>query len=237
MSDTESKPKISKSESARLNGAKSRGPVTAEGRLNSANGNLKHGAYSRRVLMEGESQEGYDLFRSAFCDFFQPADPFEAECVDAMVSARWRIRRLESMETTTLDHAVIENKPAIDAKFESIDPLHERGVAVHSHLASLDASSRVQERLQRIYDRNYKLLAAHRRKSARAMPSPEPPLQTTETAEAAEPPANPGKESSAATELTNHPNFLLSVAKAVVRLALPVLKIKFARFSIFRRLQ
>ncbi len=189
------KSKLSKAESARINGAKSTGPKSETGKHNSSNANLKHGAYSRRILMQGENQQGYDFFRSSFNEYFLPTDPFEAECVDAMVSARWRIRRLESMETAALDHALINTQPAIEARFEAIDTIHQRGVAVQSELPTLESSSKVQERLQRIYDRNYKLLAAHRRVKGLAIPpqdissttsptpSPDPENLPSETAD------------------------------------------------------
>jgi hypothetical protein len=190
--------KLSKAESSRINGASSNGPKTDEGRANSANARLKHGAYSKRVLMDGESSEGYDIFKSSFLTYFLPADPFETECVDAMVTARWRIRRLESTETANLNIALDANKEKVEATFDAASPLQERALAVQEQMSALDASTRVQERLYRIYDRNYKLLSNHRRKSGRHLPvsRPENPVDVAEPPiagpSASEPPAPAG---------------------------------------------
>lgn len=181
MTDQQETQRLSKAESARINGAKSQGAVTEQGRQNSANGNLKHGAYSKRVLMDGENAEFYERFKLTFFEHFQPAGPFEFECVESMVVARWRIRRLESTETCQLDTALLSNKPANDAKFDALDILHERAIAVESKIASLDALTRVQERLDRIYERNFKLLVNSRKKSGRTIPESLPHINKAET--------------------------------------------------------
>jgi hypothetical protein len=123
MPNSGAKPQLTKAESARINGAKSRGAVTAEGRRNSANGNLKHGAYSKRLLLDGESQQAYDAFRQSFQKLFQPADPFESECLDAMVAARWRMRRIESINDDSLE--------ALDSSSRTLERLHRTYTRSH----------------------------------------------------------------------------------------------------------
>jgi hypothetical protein len=161
---------MSRAEAARLNGAKSRGPQSAEGKLNSANGPLKHGGYSFRVVIDGESPEGYIAFKSTYVNLFLPTDTFEAECVEAMVSARWRIRRIECSESRNLNIAIERNVEENEKNFDVLDILHERAIAIQLQLPSIDAHTRVEERLHRIYHRNYKLLAAYRKNSGRAIP-------------------------------------------------------------------
>jgi hypothetical protein len=191
----------SKAESARINGAKSSGPATPEGKANSANGNLRHGAYSKRVVMDGENPQFYESFKQSFFQHFLPEGPFECECVDAMVTARWRIRRIESAETCQLNHALLENKPANCEKFEQLDIVHERSIAVDGRIGAIDAFTRVQERLHRIYERNFKLLANSRRISGRSLPQ-----QATCTTEPAAPQMDPPNEPNPISpELTNQP--------------------------------
>ncbi len=181
--------KPNKAESARINGAKSRGAVTEEGKRNSANGNLRHGAYAKRVLLDGEDPGFYERFKQAFLDHFQPSDPFEFECVESMVTARWRIRRIESAETCIVNAALVDNKPQLERTYERIDIVHERAFAVESKISSLEPLMRIQERLHRVYDRNYKLLLNSRRKSGKPAPlselpnplaAPEPPHSAPE---------------------------------------------------------
>jgi hypothetical protein len=194
---------LSKAESSRINGAHSNGPSSTQGKLNSANARLKHGAYSKRILMDCESEEGYDFFKSTFVNLFLPADPFEAECVESMVTARWRIRRLEATEASNLNIALAANKEKVAETFEAIDIVHERAVAVQDQMAALDANTRVQERLHRIYDRNFKLLANYRKQSGRAVPVKAPaepdPLPTTNLTD--EPTAEPSTSPSHASTI------------------------------------
>jgi hypothetical protein len=211
-------PKLSKAESSRINGAHSTGPITDEGKANSANARLKHGAYSKRVLMDGESSEGYDIFKSSFMNYFLPTDPFETECVDAMVTARWRIRRFEATETANLNIALESNKEKVEATFDEASPLQERALAVQEQMSAIDASTRVQERLYRIYDRNYKLLSNHRRKSGRPMPVTRSENPVTEPVDSAsgiltdDPTAKPAARYSAATLAAKIAMFLVIFA-------------------------
>src|ERR1700752_66630 len=186
---------LSKAESARINGARSKGPVTPQGRANSANGNLKHGAYSKRILMEGENAEGYEFFKSTFVELFRPADAFQNECVESMVTPRWRIRRVPATQASNLNIALVSCKDEIAATFDEIDSAHERAVAVQSQMAAIEANTRVQERLHRIYARNYRLLARSRKTSGRDVPDSEP---VNSTPEPQAPPSTP--------DLTDQPN-------------------------------
>jgi hypothetical protein len=212
-------PKLSKAESSRINGAHSTGPKTDEGRANSANAKLKHGAYSKRVLMDGESSEGYDIFKSSFLGYFLPTDPFETECVDAMVTARWRIRRLEATETANLNIALESNKEKVEAAFNGASPLQERAIAVQDQMSAIDASTRVQERLYRIYDRNYKLLSNHRRKSGRHMPvsAPETLAEVTKPPVTEPPVSEPAGPTSAI--LTDDPTARTAAGPALASFA------------------
>lgn len=167
---TQTGPKLSKAESARINGAKSHGATTPDGKIRAANGNLKHGAYSCRVVMENEHLESYLQLYDRFVDLFQPKDVFEDECVTTLANTRWRIRRIEAAETANLDAAVLLNKPYIEARYENIDIPHERALAMCAEAANLERMTRVEERLHRVYERNLKMLSNYRRKSGRSMP-------------------------------------------------------------------
>jgi hypothetical protein len=208
MHQTSDTPRLSKAESSRVNGALSSGPSSEQGKLNSANARLKHGAYSKRILMDGESAEGYESFQNSFFNLFLPVDPFEAECVESMVTARWRIRRLEASEAANLNIALDGNKEKVEAAFDAVSPLQERAIAVQDQMPAIDANTRVQERLHRIYERNFKLLANSRKKSGRQIPYPvsnEPLAEPTHTVSpATEPPVAPVQPSESAI-LTDDP--------------------------------
>jgi hypothetical protein len=97
-------PSVPKSEAARRNGAKSQGPATPAGRQNSARNSLKHGFTARNmVLLACEDPAEFEQILNEYRAMYQPATAAEQDLVDEMVAARWRIRRLWTVETSLLD--------------------------------------------------------------------------------------------------------------------------------------
>ena len=93
-----------KSDTARANGAKSRGPKTAEGRAKSSRNAVKHGLSSRNPLvLECENDDDFQALHNNQMEIHQPATPAEQDLVDQMVAARWRILRLQTIESDLLD--------------------------------------------------------------------------------------------------------------------------------------
>src|SRR5260370_30019669 len=64
-------------QASRLNGAKSRGPVTAEGRFNSAHPNLRKHMLANSVLAKGESRLLFNEFHQSLIAELQPATPLQ----------------------------------------------------------------------------------------------------------------------------------------------------------------
>lgn len=86
-------------EASRRNGALSRGPVTPEGRANSARGALVHGLYARDVVLSGENREHYKAILDAFVQDWQPTTDTQLLLVADAASCYWRLLRAESHET------------------------------------------------------------------------------------------------------------------------------------------
>ena len=97
---------MTKSEASRINGAKSNGPLTPETKATSAANSLKHGATSSRVVLKHESQAEFDELKNSFIHRLRPADTLEDELVHEMAAARWRLRRIEAMESALFDKAI-----------------------------------------------------------------------------------------------------------------------------------
>ena len=100
-----------KSETARVNGAKSHGPKTAEGREKSSANSFKHGLSARNiVVLESENDEDFWTVHNDQMEIHQPATPAEKDLVDQMVAARWRVLRLQSIESGLLDSEMRQKK-------------------------------------------------------------------------------------------------------------------------------
>jgi len=95
--------KLTKAESSRLNGAKSRGPVTPEGRARSAMNGTCHGLTATTLILQNESRDQFLEMLNDYFEYLQPTSPVEIGLISDMVAARWRLRRVWRYETAMLD--------------------------------------------------------------------------------------------------------------------------------------
>jgi hypothetical protein len=87
--------KLSRSEQARLNGAKSNGPRTEEGRRRCGQINLTHGAYAAAAtVLDHEDGDVYAAMWAAAYDQYRPANTYEGTIVDMIVDHLWHHQRL-----------------------------------------------------------------------------------------------------------------------------------------------
>ncbi len=92
--------KRSKSEQARINGAKSKGPKTNSGRQRISLANLKHGLYAvNATVLDVESRYAFNLLRDAAFAQWCPRNSFEAQYVEEIADCSWRIARLRLCAT------------------------------------------------------------------------------------------------------------------------------------------
>lgn len=140
---------MSKAQIARINGAKSIGPITAEGKAASAANSLKHGLTASRVVLRHESQAEFDALVACLTETFKPSGAFEQELVQEMAASRWRLRRIETMETAVFEHAISKHLEA------GRDPAEAQNLAFveMADCKSLRAISRHQGQLRRAYEK------------------------------------------------------------------------------------
>ena len=62
---------------SRANGARSRGPVTAEGKRRSSRNAVSHGLLAEVVVLPGESQDAFCRLLTDYLKRFEPANEFE----------------------------------------------------------------------------------------------------------------------------------------------------------------
>jgi hypothetical protein len=150
-----------KSETARANGAKSRGPVTPEGRATSSRNSLRHGFTAASVVLPTESQEDFQALLDSYTDQFHPQGGVEMDLVQTMAAARWRLRRISTIETTLLNNEMTSR--AKECRRELHCPDDDARLAwVFRKLAdngqSLALLMRYEGTLNRSYDRAFKQL-------------------------------------------------------------------------------
>ena len=116
-----------KSTTARINGAKSHGPTSVEGLTVSSRNALRHGLCTAPTLapispvLPTESVADYQTLLHSYLSEFAPLGLLEKELVETMAAARWRLRRVSTIETTLLTLEMDRLAEYIDRHFEDHD--------------------------------------------------------------------------------------------------------------------
>ena len=111
-----------KANQARINGRKSKGPTTAQGKWNSSRSAIRHGLTANvHTLLTTESPAEYDEVYNAFVDSLRPADKAEMRLVEKIANLDWRLERFVMMETCLLNIGAEIHVEEIAARFERID--------------------------------------------------------------------------------------------------------------------
>ncbi len=91
-----------RAEASRRNGAKSRGPKTAEGKARSSQNAIRHGLRARRwVLLGGESEAEFKRLEAALIEEWAPEGVTQSLLVQQIAAAAWRVGRAEHLAAGT----------------------------------------------------------------------------------------------------------------------------------------
>jgi hypothetical protein len=92
-------------EANRRNAKLSSGPKTAEGKNIVAQNALKHGVFSRQILLEGESKKDFENLATELYNHFHPQGFLETLFWERALAAAWRLSRVTQMESMLINHA------------------------------------------------------------------------------------------------------------------------------------
>jgi hypothetical protein len=120
-----------RSETSRINGAKSRGPKTPNGLANSTVNAVKHGLTAKTLALTNENTDLLLEIMNSYFDLFLPANQMEIDIACDIVAARWRLRRLWRYQTAMLDVEMDNQTPAFEKRYETFDE-DMRGAAAFS---------------------------------------------------------------------------------------------------------
>jgi hypothetical protein len=153
-------------EIARINGAKSRGPKTTEGKRLSSRNAVRHGLRSKHMfVLQNERKEGWDRMLAVCTEAFRPVTDYERELVEEIAAARWRLRRAWTVETGLFDIEMDSQAPRLEETFDSFDEgtrLACAFTALADQTRSLALLTRYETRLRRNFERAVANLTAHR---------------------------------------------------------------------------
>jgi hypothetical protein len=93
-------PNSPRAQAARTNGAKSKGPVTEEGKKNSSQNALKHGLTALKWAGRPEDEAAYQEFSQAVTAELNPQGILQEVLAERIVSAMWRLRKIPQIEAS-----------------------------------------------------------------------------------------------------------------------------------------
>jgi hypothetical protein len=160
-------PTLDKAESSRINGAKSRGPVTPAGKQRSSLNAVRHGMLAKSVCLTNENPEGFKQILQDFLTRLQPADDVELRLVEQMASCAMRLERLASAESALFDMEMDKQQAEVEKRFQKIDHACRFAMAFKSladNSKALPLYLRYEAAITREYDRALKQLLTLRSK-------------------------------------------------------------------------
>ena len=150
-------------DSSRANGAKSRGPVTPEGRARSRAAGLTNGLTSDVVVLSYESEQEFKALREEYVADYQPQTRPQFDLVDQLVATRWRLNRVISLQGALMELQLGRQQPEIDKEFQGCGP-EIRAAIAYQHLCdesrALESLHRHETRLSAELRRTLRLLDA-----------------------------------------------------------------------------
>ena len=177
----------SQKQAARANGAKSRGPITPEGKLASSRNAMTHGILSGTIVLQGESEERFNALLADLHAELQPQTTVEITLVENMAVARWRQLRIWGVEKAGMEHQMRAQAEARRTSEEdSSEDTATRCALAFRTLSDDSRSLELINRYEARYDRQF--LRAHRRflelVDRRTPPPDKPPAQPRDTVSA-----------------------------------------------------
>lgn len=152
---------LTKSQSNRINAMKSTGPTSPAGKSAIKFNALKLGIYAKDVVLRSEDPAAYRELLTAFRREYTPETPTEIYLIDNLVSAIWRMRRVEAAEVGLHDLTRREQDDRLRKKFARIGTNEEMANAMRTDFAYVRMFSelwRHDARLDRSISRSLKEL-------------------------------------------------------------------------------
>jgi hypothetical protein len=172
-------------EASRRNGAKSKGPITEEGKAISSLNGTTHGlSGGHRFLYNNERDDLYLELFAHYQKLFNPANGVEEDLVRQIVTASWRMKRIETIEAATVDVQMDRQRKWVDKEYKAIDNDTRLALAFQTNTVSdtVALAGRYHARALRCFNSAYKILRELQRdrlkaESVRSLPETQQPVQ------------------------------------------------------------
>jgi hypothetical protein len=186
-------------QASKTNGALSRGPITRQGKRNSARNSTRHGLLAQTVVLEEESTERFQELLAGYMEDYDPRSSSEVSLVETMAVARWRQLRVWGAQKSVMDRDMALQDP-------NVGPASVRVIAALRGSPESSCQPEVLLRYEIAFDRQFsraltRLLALQARPTTR---QPEPYHPATPAGQTWK--EEPRKEEEEKAPLPNEPN-------------------------------
>jgi hypothetical protein len=137
----------------RANSLHSTGPKTQAGKQRSSLNALRHGLTGQIVVMPTEDLQAYQLHLKSFADEYHPKGPTEANLVQALADASWRLNRVAALETNLLTLGVASGANPFSDSPSQVQDAMSIVAALESQSKALANLSMHSQRLSRQFER------------------------------------------------------------------------------------
>lgn len=87
------------------NAKRSTGPKTETGKVIVAQNAVKHGVFSKQIVLQEESKDEFEELKREFYSQFQPRGLLEKLLLERALTAAWRLSRMIQVESILMNHA------------------------------------------------------------------------------------------------------------------------------------
>jgi hypothetical protein len=143
---------------SRANGAKSQGPVTAEGKAVSSRNALRHGLTAFHLALSNEDSVAFNLVLTDYMAEYNPTTPTQINLVERMALAQWQIYRGWTAEVATLNIQVEANRSILEQRYTHFCHSVPTAHAIESALAKGGSLQHINRCLNRVNREYYQAL-------------------------------------------------------------------------------
>ncbi len=127
-------PSEARQAASRANGAKSKGPVTPEGKQRSSQNAVTHGLLARSLTLSDGDAQLFDSLHSNYIRRFTPRDQPEHDLIEEAVYAKWQMRQAWMMHARTLKIQILADFPEVNLEWDPIPMLDRQTLALAKSL-------------------------------------------------------------------------------------------------------
>lgn len=142
-------------QTSKINGAKSNGPVTEEGKAKSSRNSHRHNLTGANlVLLSNEDPVEFRAHANSYLDRFAPIDLVEHNLVKQLIAASWRLARIGSWECSLFEIQMDRQRDELATEFSYLDA-HARQTLAFLGLADKTNALTLLQRYQSAARRSY----------------------------------------------------------------------------------